>query len=58
MMPSTLPLMRNMFLARQPRRYAMAVWAAMASVGAAVGPLLGGWLDKSFSWHAAFLMRS
>ncbi|GGA54547.1 MFS transporter [Pseudoclavibacter endophyticus] len=57
MMPSTLSLVRNMFLDRQQRRYAMALWAAMASVGAAVGPILGGWVIETFSWQAAFLMN-
>ncbi|QAY73432.1 MFS transporter [Agromyces protaetiae] len=57
MMPSTLSLVRNMFLDRQQRRYAMAVWAAMASVGAAVGPILGGWVIETFGWQAAFLMN-
>ncbi len=57
MMPSTLSLVRNMFLDRQQRRYAMAIWAAMASVGAAVGPILGGWVIDAFSWQAAFLMN-
>lgn len=57
MMPSTLSLLRNMFLDREQRRYAMAVWGAMASVGAAAGPILGGWIIETFSWHAAFLMN-
>jgi MFS transporter, DHA2 family, multidrug resistance protein len=57
MMPSTLSLVRNMFLDRQQRRYAMAVWAAMASVGAAVGPIVGGWVIQTYSWQAAFLMN-
>lgn len=57
MMPSTLSLVRNMFLDRQQRRYAMAIWAAMASVGAAVGPLIGGWVIETFNWQAAFLMN-
>lgn len=57
MMPSTLSLMRNMFLDRQQRRYAMAIWAAMASVGAAAGPILGGWVIETFNWQAAFLMN-
>ncbi|MFF8963139.1 MFS transporter [Streptomyces globisporus] len=65
MMPSTLSLARNMFLDRQQRRYAMAVWAAMASVGGAAGPIVGGaagpivggWIIETFTWQAAFLMN-
>lgn len=57
MMPSTLSLVRNMFLDRQQRRYAMAVWGAMASVGAAAGPIVGGWVIQTFTWQAAFLMN-
>ncbi|MFL1376711.1 MFS transporter [Nocardiopsis protaetiae] len=57
MMPSTLSLVRNMFPDRHQRRYAMAVWGAMASVGAAAGPIVGGWVIETFSWQAAFLMN-
>ncbi|MDR6865655.1 DHA2 family multidrug resistance protein-like MFS transporter [Microbacterium resistens] len=56
-MPSTLSLIRNMFLDRAQRRGAMAVWAAMASVGAAGGPIVGGWIMEHFTWHVAFLMN-
>ncbi|PSK68398.1 hypothetical protein C6W96_34475 [Streptomyces sp. CS149] len=57
MMPSTLSLARNMFLDREQRRYAMVVWAAMASVGGAAGPIVGGWIIETFSRQAAFLMN-
>lgn len=56
-MPSTLSLIRNMFLVRDQRRLAMAVWGAMASAGAAGGPIIGGWIIEHLSWHAAFLMN-
>ncbi|MFF4414409.1 MFS transporter [Streptosporangium sp. NPDC001559] len=56
-MPSTLSIIRNMFLDRNQRRTAMAVWAAMGSAGAAAGPIVGGWIIEAFSWHAAFLMN-
>ena len=56
-MPSTLSLIRNMFLDRAQRRAAMAVWAAMASIGAAGGPIVGGWIIEHFTWHVAFLMN-
>ncbi|MEV7007293.1 MFS transporter [Streptosporangium sp. NPDC051022] len=56
-MPSTLSLIRNMFLDRGQRRTAMAVWAAMAAAGAAGGPIVGGWVIEHLSWHVAFLMN-
>ena len=56
-MPSTLSLIRNMFLDRDQRRFAMAVWGAIAAAGAAAGPVIGGWIIEHFSWHAAFLMN-
>ncbi|WP_166865442.1 MFS transporter [Salinibacterium sp. ZJ70] len=57
LMPSTLSLIRNMFLDRDQRRFAVAVWSAGASAGAAAGPIVGGWIIEHFSWHAAFLMN-
>jgi DHA2 family multidrug resistance protein-like MFS transporter len=56
-MPSTLSLIRNMFLDREQRRFAVAVWGAVAAAGAAAGPVVGGWVIEQFSWHAAFLMN-
>ncbi|WP_418062847.1 MFS transporter [Pimelobacter simplex] len=56
-MPGTLSLIRNMFLDRAQRRTAMAVWSATSALGAAAGPIVGGWIIEAFSWHAAFLMN-
>ena len=56
-MPGTLSLIRNMFLDRNERRIAMAVWSSMGALGAAAGPIVGGWIIETFSWHAAFLMN-
>ena len=48
--PSTLSLIRNMFLDARQRTTAVAVWATSFSVGAAIGPLLGGVLLERFWW--------
>lgn len=56
-MPGTLSLIRNMFLDRNERRTAMAVWSAAGALGAAAGPIVGGWLIDQFTWHAVFLMN-
>ncbi|MER7858787.1 MFS transporter [Amycolatopsis japonica] len=56
-MPGTLSLIRNMFLDRGQRRTAMAVWSASGALGAAAGPIVGGWIIEIFTWHAIFLMN-
>jgi MFS transporter, DHA2 family, multidrug resistance protein len=54
--PSTLSLIRNMFLDQRQRTTAVAVWGASLSAGGAVGPLLGGLLLERFWWGSVFLV--
>ena len=54
--PSTLSLIRNMFLDDQERRLAVSVWVMSYSIGGAVGPLIGGVLLEYFWWGSVFLM--
>ncbi|MFF2348105.1 MFS transporter [Pseudarthrobacter sp. NPDC058119] len=56
LMPSTLSLIRNIFPEPNRRRLAVAIWAAGFSGGAALGPILGGWLVEHFWWGAVFLV--
>ena len=56
LMPSTLSLIRSIFTDRDQRRLAIAVWAAMFSAGAALGPIVGGFLLEHFAWGSVFLM--
>ncbi len=56
LMPSTLSIIRNIFVNRSQRRLALAIWASCFSVGAALGPLVAGVLLEFFTWHAAFLI--
>jgi MFS transporter, DHA2 family, multidrug resistance protein len=53
--PSTLSLIRNMFHDPQQRTFAIGVWITSFSVGAAIGPLIGGLLLESFWWGSVFL---
>lgn len=57
LMPSTLSLIRNIFANRQDRRLAIATWAAMFSGGAALGPIVGGYLLEHFWWGSVFLIN-
>jgi DHA2 family multidrug resistance protein-like MFS transporter len=54
--PSTLSLIRNMFLDPRQRSIAIGVWIASFSAGGALGPLLGGVVLAHFWWGAVFLL--
>ncbi|TFV55682.1 MFS transporter [Geodermatophilus sp. DF01-2] len=58
LMPSTLALLRSVFPDAQERRLAIAVWAAAFSGGAAVGPIVGGFLLEHFWWGSVFLVNT
>ena len=46
-MPATLSILRQVFPDRRERALAIGIWSAVAAVGAAVGPLLGGFLART-----------
>ncbi len=56
--PSTLSLIRNMFLDPRERGLAIGVWVASFSAGGAIGPLLGGLLLEHFWWGSVFLLNA
>lgn len=55
--PSTLSLLRNMFLDPKQRTFAVGVWIASFSAGGAIGPLIGGALLEFFWWGSVFLIN-
>lgn len=57
LMPSTLSLIRNVFLDRAQRRLAIAIWASGFAGGAALGPVVGGALLTHFWWGSVFLLN-
>ncbi|MEV7398014.1 MFS transporter [Aeromicrobium sp. NPDC092404] len=57
LMPSTLSLIRNIFTHGEDRRLAIATWAAMFAGGAALGPVVGGWLLEHFWWGSVFFIN-
>ena len=54
--PSTLSLIRNMFHDPQQRTTAIGLWITSYSVGAAIGPFLGGLLLQFTWWGSVFLL--
>jgi DHA2 family multidrug resistance protein-like MFS transporter len=56
LMPSTMSLLRNMFLDPKQRTTAIGVWVSGFSAGSAIGPLIGGGLLEHFWWGSVFLL--
>jgi DHA2 family multidrug resistance protein-like MFS transporter len=57
MMPATLSIIRLTFTDERERALAIGIWAAIASGGAAIGPVLGGFLLEYFWWGSVFLIN-
>src|SRR6266496_63417 len=55
--PSTLSLIRNIFLDPGQRTFAIGVWVTSFSLGGALGPLLGGLLLHFFWWGPVLLLE-
>ncbi len=55
-LPASLAIMTVVYQGNQ-RRIAVAVWAAVAGAGLALGPVIGGLLLDSFSWQSVFLLN-
>ncbi|MFJ8693467.1 MFS transporter [Streptomyces roseolilacinus] len=56
-MPATLSVLRAVFPDRRERATAIGVWTAVAAIGAATGPVLGGFLVEHFWWGSVFLVN-
>jgi len=56
MLPNSLAVLGATFR-RRGAQPAVGIWAAAASIAAAIGPLLGGWLIDTIGWRAIFLIN-
>jgi EmrB/QacA subfamily drug resistance transporter len=55
-MPTTLSILTNIFPADE-RPKAIAIWAAVAGMGIAIGPITGGWLIEHLDTSGIFLVN-
>jgi EmrB/QacA subfamily drug resistance transporter len=53
MTPATASIITGTYSGKN-RAFALGIWTAVASVGAAIGPLIGGFLTTFFSWRWGF----
>lgn len=56
-MPTTLSMIRTIFVDAKQRATALAVWSAVSAVGAIIGPIVGGALLEYFPWQSTFLVN-
>jgi len=57
LMPGTLSILTNVFVAERDRARAIGIWSGTAGLGVAVGPILGGLLLVHFWWGSVFLIN-
>ena len=55
-MPTTLSVLTNVFPAEE-RPKAIGIWAAVAGIGVAIGPISGGALLEHFEWASVFVVN-
>ena len=52
--PGTLSMIRHLYPDKKERARSLGMWAAVSSMGLALGPLIGGLLVYGWSWRAIF----
>ncbi|NMB89697.1 MAG: MFS transporter [Chloroflexi bacterium] len=56
-MPSTLSILIDVFRDVKERARAIAIWSSIFSIGAGIGPIIGGFLINSFNWSSVFYLN-
>jgi EmrB/QacA subfamily drug resistance transporter len=57
LIPSTIAIVSNLYTDPRQRARALGVWAGIAGLGFALGPVLGGVLLSQFWWGSVFLIN-
>jgi len=56
-MPSTLSILIDVFRDGKERAKAIAIWSSIFSIGAGIGPIIGGFLISRFDWSSVFYLN-
>jgi EmrB/QacA subfamily drug resistance transporter len=56
-MPSTLSILTDVFRDPKERAKAIAIWSSIFSIGAGIGPIIGGLLINHFHWSSVFYLN-
>jgi EmrB/QacA subfamily drug resistance transporter len=56
-LPATLSILTATFRESKERAQAIALWAAVFSLGMGIGPVVGGWLLDNFHWSSVFYIN-
>src|SRR5262249_28669759 len=57
LVPSSLVLLQAAYPTRAGRARAFGIWGAIAGIGAATGPIVGGLLVTAWSWRGVFFLN-
>lgn len=55
--PATLSSLRLTFLDEKQRNFALGIWGTVGGGGAAIGPLVGGFILEHYHWGSIFLIN-
>lgn len=57
LVPASLVLLQAAYQTREERSRAFGLWGAIAGIGAASGPIVGGFIVSSWSWRGVFFIN-
>jgi DHA2 family methylenomycin A resistance protein-like MFS transporter len=57
LVPASLVLLQAAYPTREGRSRAFGIWGAIAGIGAATGPIIGGLLVSSWTWRGVFFIN-